>query len=45
MTTAYRGYLIIHNPIRDDWRIAKDGFHIAYAETLERAKAIVDQLV
>ena len=44
-TQAYKGYLIHHNPIRDDYCISKGGFHISYAETMDRAKEIIDQLV
>lgn len=41
---VYRGYMIKHNLLRDEFNVSKDGFHITCAATLEAAKRAIDDI-
>lgn len=42
---AHRGYYIIKSLSTDTWYISKDGHHIGSADSLEAAKATIDELL
>lgn len=42
--TAYRGYSITKSPFDDLYRVSKDGFNICTAESMEAARAAVDEV-
>ena len=42
---GYKGYLLLLNPFTGIWYISKDGTHISSAESFERAKQIVNELM
>jgi len=43
-TRAYRGYLIWFHPIRQTFRVQKDGFHICWALTMDEVLDSINQL-
>lgn len=42
---AYKGYLIVHNPLRDEFVVKKDGFYICTAKDVDAAKREIDKLI
>lgn len=42
---SYRGYTINNSKLNSLWWISKGGFGIAWADSLEDAKAKIDQLL
>lgn len=44
-TIAYRGYLIMFNPIWKTYYVTSGGINIATYQTLEEAKAGIDELL
>jgi hypothetical protein len=43
-SVAYRGYLIERNTFTGTYMIRKNGAHIAWAPTVEKARDIIDNL-
>jgi len=42
---AYRGFLFKRNPFDRRWYVSKDGFHYGSYESVEKAKAAIDDLL
>ena len=44
MTTAYRGYLIVHNAIHGLWIVQRDGFTIGTCTSEAHARQVIDEI-